>query len=138
MRKIKESIIELYHKDATDRKVERFKQKEIKQKQKREKRLEKIEDREFARTHKKLYIEKNTILSLEMIYKISILSTLFLTLSYFIYSIIRKQILLFNAVLFTLIIIGFLLTSTIKKKKEKKIASIVTSILLVFWMLLHL
>lgn len=138
MRKLKQSIIDLYHKETTDRKIEKFKQREIKQKQKREKKLEKLEDREFAKVHKELYTDKQTKISLSMVYKVSILTTLFLTPSYFIYSIIKKQILLFNSILFTLIVIGFILTSTIQKKKERKIMSIATSALLILWMLLHL
>lgn len=138
MRELKQSIIDLYHKETTDRKIEKFKQREIKQKQKREKKLEKLEDREFAKVHKELYTDKQTKISLSMVYKVSILTTLFLTPSYFIYSIIKKQILLFNSILFTLIVIGFILTSTIQKKKERKIMSIATSALLILWMLLHL
>lgn len=138
MRELKQSIIDLYHKETTVRKIEKFKQREIKQKQKREKKLEKLEDREFAKVHKELYTDKQTKISLSMVYKVSILTTLFLTPSYFIYSIIKKQILLFNSILFTLIVIGFILTSTIQKKKERKIMSIATSALLILWMLLHL
>lgn len=138
MRELKQSIIDLYHKETTDRKIEKFKQREIKQKQKREKKLEKLEDREFAKVHKELYTDKQTKISLSIVYKVSILTTLFLTPSYFIYSIIKKQILLFNSILFTLIVIGFILTSTIQKKKERKIMSIATSALLILWMLLHL
>lgn len=144
-------IVDLYHDELSKqeekekKKIEKFKKKEERKKRKEEKKLEKKEDREFARRQKMSresrynQINENKLdILLPKIYKISIIVILFFTLTYFLYSIIKGQIHFFNSILFTLIILGFILTSTIQKKKERKIVSIITCILLILWMLLHL
>ena len=123
MKKNDTYIVDLYHDELTKteekerKKIEKFKKQEERKKRKEEKRLEKKEDKEFAKRQKmsreaRYNPEKETTLDklLPNIYKITILVTLFITLSYFLYSLIKKQIYIFNSILFTLIIFGFILT----------------------------
>lgn len=146
-------IVDLYHDELTKleekerKKIEKFKKKEERKKRREEKKLEKIEDREFAKKQKmsreSRYIEskkniKDNHTLISNIYKITILLTLFMTISYFLYSLIKRQIHIFNTILFLLIVLGFILTATIQKKKERKIVSIITCFLYIIWMLLHL
>lgn len=151
MKKNNTYTVDLYHDELTKleekerKKIEKFKKQEEKKKRRREKKLEKKENKEFARRQKMSrearynQTKENSLDTLlPNIYKITILITLFITLSYFLYSLIKKQIYIFNSILFTLIIFGFILTSAIQKKKERKISSIITCILCILWMLLHL
>lgn len=151
MKKNDTYTVDLYHDELTKleekerKKIEKFKKQEERKKRRREKKLEKKENKEFARRQKMSrearynQTKENSLDTLlPNIYKITILITLFITLSYFLYSLIKKQIYIFNSILFTLIIFGFILTSAIQKKKERKISSIITCILCILWMLLHL
>lgn len=149
MKKNDNYVVDLYHDELTKleekerKKIEKFKKKEERKKQREEKKLEKKEDKEFARRQKmsrvSKYSQENKIDTLiPDIYKKVILATIFITLTYFLYSLIKRQIYIFNSILFTLMMIGFILTSTIQKKKERKIVSIITCILSILWMLLHL
>lgn len=149
MKKNDNYVVDLYHDELTKleekerKKIEKFKKKEERKKQREEKKLEKKEDKEFARRQKmsrvSKYSQENKIDTLiPDIYKKVILATIFITLTYFLYSLIKRQIYIFNSILFTLMMIGFILTATIQKKKERKIVSIITCILSILWMLLHL
>lgn len=149
MKKNDNYVVDLYHDELTKleekerKKIEKFKKKEERKKKREEKKLEKKEDKEFARRQKmsrvSKYSQENKIDTLiPDIYKKVILATIFITLTYFLYSLIKRQIYIFNSILFTLMMIGFILTSTIQKKKERKIVSIITCILSILWMLLHL
>ena len=149
MKKNDNYVVDLYHDELTKleekerKKIEKFKKKEERKKQREEKKLEKKEDKEFARRQKmsrvSKYNQENKIDSLiPNVYKKTIFITIFITLTYFLYSLMKRQIYVFNSILFTLMMIGFILTSTIQKKKERKIVSIITCILSILWMLLHL
>lgn len=151
MRGYEKNTVDLYHEELSkqreknEKKVQKFKQSEEKKRKKELKRLEKFEDREFARKNKlsresRYNLPKNDIISKYILitYKISIATMLFITITYFIYSLIRKKISVFNSVLFTFMMFGFILSVTIQKKKEKRISFIITSILCILWMLLHL
>jgi len=143
------NIINSYHDELTKlekkekKKIEKFKKKEEVKKRRQEKRLEKIEDKIFAKRQKLvkeenlIKEEKIPIFCLTNIYKVSLIITLFLGICYFVYSLI-KQVNIFNVILFTSIIIGFTLTSAIQKKKERKIISIITSILFIIWILVNM
>ena len=151
MKKNDTYIVDLYHDELNKleekerKKIEKFKKQEERKKRREEKKLEKKEDKEFARRKKmsrevKYNLEKENTFDtlLPNIYKITILVTLFIALTYLLYSLIKKQIYIFNSILFTLMIFGFILTSAIQKKKERTIVSIITCILCILWMLLHL
>lgn len=131
-------------KNKEKKKIEKFKKKEERKKRKEEKRLEKIEDMIFAKKNKlsrtSRYIEDKDIKDfyITKTYKISLIMTLIFGIIYFIYSLIKHETSIINYSLFTLIVICFFLTSAIQKKKERKIASIITSILLILWMLLNM
>ncbi len=127
------------------KKIEKFKKEEERRKKKEQRKLEKQEDREFARKQKmsreaRLYEKKNISakFSITLLYKISIVTTSFFTICYLLYSIIRKQIYIFNAILFSTIMISWILSATIKKKEEKQISFVITSLLCILWMFLHL
>lgn len=151
MKENNDYIVDLYHDELTKleekekRKIEKLKKKEEAKKRREEKKLEKKEDKEFARRQKmsrevryNQTQQNNLDTIIPNVYKITIIITLFLTLSYFLYSLIKRQIYIFNSLLFTLIMLGFILISTIQKKKERKIISVITCILCILWMLLHL
>ncbi len=126
------------------RKIEKFKKKEEKKKKREERKLEKQEDKEFAKQQKMSRMAryspttKENKIDLNLLYKIFIIAIIFITLTYFIYSLIVRQIKIFNSILFTLMILSFILSSTIQKKKERKIAFIIASTLSILWMLLHI
>lgn len=128
------------------KKIEKFKKKEEAKKRRQEKRLEKLEDKIFAKreklTREAKYntnkINENKKINLSNIYKISLIITLSIGIFYLVYSLIKKQIPIISAILFVLIIIGFILTSAIQKKKERKITSIITSILFILWMFINM
>ena len=140
------NIINSYQEELTKleqkekKKIEKFKRKEERKKIKQEKRLERLEDKIFANRQKffNQNDNKTSILTLSNIYKVALGTTLISSIGYFLYSLIKKQTPVINTILFTLIVIGFLLTSTIQKKKERKFISIITSILFIIWMLLNM
>ena len=144
-----ENIVDLFHEEIEKneerqkRKIEKFKKQEEKRKEKELKKLEKLEDKGFAKQLKMSRMakysstneNKTTIL---LIYKIFIIAILFITTTYFIYSLIAKQIPMFDSILFTLMILSFILSSTIQRKRERKITFIIASSFAIIWMLLHL
>lgn len=144
-----ENIVDLFqeeiekNEERQKRKIEKFKKQEEKRKEKELKKLEKLEDKGFAKQLKMSRMakysstneNKTTIL---LIYKIFIIAILFITTTYFIYSLIAKQIPMFDSILFTLMILSFILSSTIQRKRERKITFIIASSFAIIWMLLHL
>lgn len=144
------NVINIFQKELEKReekqkkKIDKFKKQEGKRKEKELKRLEKLEDKGFAKQQKLSRMTKYTVnnekkkIPISLIYKIFIIAILFITITYFIYSLIAKQIPPFDAIVFTLMILSFVLSSTIQKKRERKIAFIVASFFAILWMLLHL
>lgn len=145
-----ENIVDLFqeeiekNEERQKRKIEKFKKQEEKRKEKELKKLEKLEDKGFAKQLKMSRMAKysstneNKKLPISLIYKIFIIAILFITTTYFIYSLIAKQIPMFDSILFTLMILSFILSSTIQRKRERKITFIIASSFAIIWMLLHL
>ena len=143
-----ENIVDLFqeeiekNEEKQKKKIEKFKKQEEKKKEKELKRLEKLEDKGFAKQLKMSrmakYSSNQNNKKLSNLYKIFIIAILFITVTYFIYSLIVKQIPTFDSILFTLMILSFILSSTIQRKKERKIAFIVASFFAILWMLIHL
>lgn len=143
-----EYVVDLFQKELDKRneqqkkKINKYKKQEEKKRKKELKRLEKEEDIGFAKQQRMSRISKyqnrENNFNLALLYKIFIIAILFITLTYFIYSLIINNMGILKSILFTLMILSFILSSTIQKKNERKIAFIIASSLAILWMLMNL